>query len=896
MDRFRRAMRTCSPTSPLPLPLTFRPAPLPNAEQSRRIVAIVSLALASVVLSSVVYTQRDHLHAAVSSLLEFLTTLPRPVALFAVGILVIILSFPPFQGYSLLLLSSGYLFGWSTILVSYPAALVGSSTAFTVFRRFSPSPHLLVSWFPPALRRANGAVARGGFRLILVVRLAPIPFSFGNLLFATLVPSVSLRLFSAATAVSCLKQVPYIAAGVAAAGLEAAARESSAAAVHVGDGGSVPSEAAIRSFVHRSKMVTMSIAAEPCVEPGHSLCSARLPAATMPWMPEPEEKPSPAEPSVSVVRILRRLVPPPAAGARPRSFAQVFACVNRNPAGRRALPVRPEPADSRADEAEAASAEPPLASLSATDREPTTDREVVAQPNTPDTTARLVGRGRHRPRISAASESTVSPEGARPWAGLLSSPRHASAALQRHVPDATAAWTPRSPPGPAGSIDAPPSTSRPLRGDIPRPVRSTWIPLAYEDSPGRVPAKPTQDTANVGVGVVVVAPPAVAAGLRGPPCPPEVMKLAARAEGTGDTSVTRFNLSHVAAQEVGSAAAYMLPGVMPSVPEVRDGYALLDGLSLRYAVPTDTRSPGDGMGFFARAAAHPELVASVVLWIVGGIAAIVAAVWMRRLLAGIAAEEAAACGEGVVELSLGSPVVPPVDDVLTSRFERSSSGRPADEVTETTEPPADVGVCASPAHGLVRSAADSSCAAGGTAPGHASSNLGSAATHRTKTSLADPFNDVVGDDENRRRPPLGLWDGGSAGASSPRPSCATESADWRDLRASSNWTGRAPPACGPTGTHAFPISSGNAGLPPLYSALSRPLPLPRAFSMASIRGLVNPHRDRDRETASGEHAPRFAGPSGVSGWRGGSGRGPIVTPRAVSVRAARHEPVTDGSV
>ena len=105
---------------------------------------------------------------------------------------------------SVLTLAAGFAYGpvWGLAIAS-PASVLGATTAFILGRT------MLRGWVrrrvggAPWLRAVEGAVARDGFRLVLLLRLSPL-FPFALMNYALSLSGVSLRTYVAASAIGML--------------------------------------------------------------------------------------------------------------------------------------------------------------------------------------------------------------------------------------------------------------------------------------------------------------------------------------------------------------------------------------------------------------------------------------------------------------------------------------------------------------------------------------------------------------------------------------------------------------------------------------------------------------------------------------------------------------------
>ncbi|KAI9220684.1 snare associated Golgi protein-domain-containing protein, partial [Blastocladiella britannica] len=124
-------------------------------------------------------------------------------------------AFPPVMGYSTILYLCGYIYGFPLGWIpSFIGALIGAIACFYTSR------HFLRGWAQRKIARYPAATAlrktieKRGLALIILIRLAPYPYNFVNLLLAT--TNVSTRDFAMATAISLPKLLlhTYIGASI----------------------------------------------------------------------------------------------------------------------------------------------------------------------------------------------------------------------------------------------------------------------------------------------------------------------------------------------------------------------------------------------------------------------------------------------------------------------------------------------------------------------------------------------------------------------------------------------------------------------------------------------------------------------------------------------------------
>ncbi|KAG0004163.1 hypothetical protein BGZ79_010119 [Entomortierella chlamydospora] len=118
-------------------------------------------------------------------------------------------AFPPLFGYSSLVTMSGYVYGFGFgLAIAYTSALLGSVACFYLCRRWFKVQVRALMARKQSMKSVVKAVEKRGFKLMLLIRLAPYPFNVMNaLLSATHVP---LSTFVLATAISLSKLVLHV--------------------------------------------------------------------------------------------------------------------------------------------------------------------------------------------------------------------------------------------------------------------------------------------------------------------------------------------------------------------------------------------------------------------------------------------------------------------------------------------------------------------------------------------------------------------------------------------------------------------------------------------------------------------------------------------------------------
>ncbi|KAF9961180.1 hypothetical protein BGZ72_004510 [Mortierella alpina] len=118
-------------------------------------------------------------------------------------------AFPPLVGYSSLVTMSGYVYGFGFgLFIAYTSALLGSIACFYLCRRWFKVQVRAMMAKKQSLKSVVKAVEKRGFKLMILIRLAPYPFNVMNaLLSATHIP---LSTFTLATALSLTKLALHV--------------------------------------------------------------------------------------------------------------------------------------------------------------------------------------------------------------------------------------------------------------------------------------------------------------------------------------------------------------------------------------------------------------------------------------------------------------------------------------------------------------------------------------------------------------------------------------------------------------------------------------------------------------------------------------------------------------
>ncbi|KAF9965322.1 hypothetical protein BGZ70_005035 [Mortierella alpina] len=118
-------------------------------------------------------------------------------------------SFPPMIGYSSVVTMSGYVYGFvQGFLIAFSSALMGAIVCFYFCRRWFKAQVRKLLAKNKSLKSVVRTVEKRGFKLLVLIRLAPYPFNIMNaLLSATHIP---LPTFALATAISLVKLTLHV--------------------------------------------------------------------------------------------------------------------------------------------------------------------------------------------------------------------------------------------------------------------------------------------------------------------------------------------------------------------------------------------------------------------------------------------------------------------------------------------------------------------------------------------------------------------------------------------------------------------------------------------------------------------------------------------------------------
>ncbi|KAF9112614.1 hypothetical protein BGX27_003108 [Mortierella sp. AM989] len=165
----------------------------------------IAMALCSLAIFAVFHTRIFELLEAMATFIKNLGRGGPPLIMLGL----FLTSFPPLFGYSSLVTMAGYVYGFGFgLFIAYTSALLGSVTCFYLCRRWFKVQVRTLMAKRQNMKSVVKAVEKRGFKLMLLIRLAPYPFNVMNaLLSATHVP---LSTFTLATAISLSKLILHV--------------------------------------------------------------------------------------------------------------------------------------------------------------------------------------------------------------------------------------------------------------------------------------------------------------------------------------------------------------------------------------------------------------------------------------------------------------------------------------------------------------------------------------------------------------------------------------------------------------------------------------------------------------------------------------------------------------
>eukprot|EP01134_Creolimax_fragrantissima_P006829 CFRG6829T1 len=139
--------------------------------------------------------------------------------------LIVLTSIPPMFGYSWIVVICGYVYGYDGFLIAYVGALCGAFVAFSGGRWLFKEQ--VERWMigSSKLTAIAATISEADFKLLVLIRVAPYPFTVLNVLFA--VTDIPLGRFMWATAISLFKLVIHISIGISLSSLDTKERSTS---------------------------------------------------------------------------------------------------------------------------------------------------------------------------------------------------------------------------------------------------------------------------------------------------------------------------------------------------------------------------------------------------------------------------------------------------------------------------------------------------------------------------------------------------------------------------------------------------------------------------------------------------------------------------------------------
>ncbi|GJJ78139.1 hypothetical protein EMPS_10498 [Entomortierella parvispora] len=151
-------------------------------------------------------------HTRIFELLETMATFIKNLGRAGPPIIMVCLfftAFPPIFGYSSLVTMSGYVYGFKFgLFIAYTSALLGSIACFYLCRKWFKVQVRALMAKKPSMKSVVKAVEKRGFRLMILIRLAPYPFNVMNALLST--THIPLSTYTLATALSLSKLALHV--------------------------------------------------------------------------------------------------------------------------------------------------------------------------------------------------------------------------------------------------------------------------------------------------------------------------------------------------------------------------------------------------------------------------------------------------------------------------------------------------------------------------------------------------------------------------------------------------------------------------------------------------------------------------------------------------------------
>ncbi|CAO3634786.1 unnamed protein product [Cunninghamella blakesleeana] len=166
---------------------------------------IIGVALIILLLGGGLFlTYRDKIRQSIQTIaLEMKTT---PYSWIAMMLILIITSIPPLLGFTFTATLTGFIYGVPNgfpIVIS--GAFFGAMICFHLIRRYNFAKYIKLSTSKQEKYHAiQDAIEQGGFKIMLLIRLSPIPWPFTNMLLS-LLPTVTTQQFTMTALLSSFK-------------------------------------------------------------------------------------------------------------------------------------------------------------------------------------------------------------------------------------------------------------------------------------------------------------------------------------------------------------------------------------------------------------------------------------------------------------------------------------------------------------------------------------------------------------------------------------------------------------------------------------------------------------------------------------------------------------------
>ncbi|KAI8080725.1 uncharacterized protein B0P05DRAFT_539350 [Gilbertella persicaria] len=168
---------------------------------------IAVLCLAATLLLYVLYLFINHRHVIIelvqTTAIELRT---QPYSSILLSCLIIVTSIPPMIGFTFMTTLTGFIYGFpGGILPAVCGAFMGANIAFGLIRTFEFSRWVRLS---PSKQEKyvaiQEAIEQGGFKMMMLIRLSPIPWPITNMLLSVL-PTITTQQFVLSSALSSIK-------------------------------------------------------------------------------------------------------------------------------------------------------------------------------------------------------------------------------------------------------------------------------------------------------------------------------------------------------------------------------------------------------------------------------------------------------------------------------------------------------------------------------------------------------------------------------------------------------------------------------------------------------------------------------------------------------------------